>query len=129
MTSEKLLSRHFLRNGLTLEVWDRSRAVAGDRWLVALEGRITIPINDSTLPVDLRSQAAVIGAALGPEIVFSQRDERNFIAAAEVAEMLQDMENRLRELAAKYLGHPDFPGRFIRRKYAEYQERRRRHQS
>jgi hypothetical protein len=38
------MSRHPLNNGLTLEFWDYSRPIAGDRWFVLLEVRIAIPI-------------------------------------------------------------------------------------
>ena len=50
MTTEKLLSRHPLDNGLTIEFWDLSRPMIGDRWIITLELRITIPINAANLP-------------------------------------------------------------------------------
>lgn len=125
MNPEKLLARHSLNNGLTLELWDRSRPVAGDRWHVALEARITIPVQEPVLPPELAPKAAEVAAALGPELVFSQTDERHFIAAREVPELLKEMEARALELAAGYFGHADFPKRLIRRKYAEHLERRR----
>ena len=83
MTTEKLLSRHPLDNGLTLEFWDLSRPMIGDRWIITLELRIAIPINAANLPPDLQAQEADIIRALGAEIVFSQRDERNFIDVKE----------------------------------------------
>ena len=129
MNPEKLLSRHSLGNGLTLEFWDHSRPVAGDRWYVALECRITIPVKVGNLPPDLRSQAGEVRAALGPEFVFSQKDERNFIAAQEVPEILQEMEARALDLAANYFAHPDFARRLLRKKYADHLEKRRRYTS
>lgn len=125
MGREKLLFRHSLDNGLILEVWDRSRPVAGDRWLVMLEGRIGIAVNAATLPANLQPQAAAVAAALGREIIFTHRDERHFIAAGDVPEVLKDMENRLLKLAANYLGRADFARNFIRQKYAAYQEQHR----
>ena len=122
MNSGKSLSRHLLSNGLTLEIWDRSRPVAGDRWLVVLEGTVKVPVNDTTLPLELKPRAAEVIAALGPEVVYSQKDERNFIAAQDVAGLLAEMAARLLELAAGYLGHPEFPGRLIRKKFAACQQ-------
>ncbi|MFA5110017.1 MAG: hypothetical protein WC443_01290 [Desulfobaccales bacterium] len=87
--SEKLISRHSLANGLTLELWNRSRPVAGDRWLVILETRIAIPVQADTLPAELQPQAPAVIAALGAEVLFSRRDERNFIAAEAVSIILQ----------------------------------------
>ena len=123
MTLEKLLSRHPLVNGLTLEFWDLSRPMLGDRWVVTLEIRLSVPIGPATLPPDLLPQEAAIVRALGPEVVFSQRDERHFIAAQEYDATLKEMATRLLALAPTYFGHPKFAGRLIRKRYAEYQEK------
>ena len=120
MTTEKLLSRHPLENGLILEFWDLSRPMIGDRWIVTLEARLIIPVSAATLPADLRAQEADIVRALGAEIVHSQRDERNFVDSKEMAANLQEVETRLRALAASYCGHPEFAGRFIRKRFAEF---------
>jgi len=125
MNPEKLLSRHSLDNGLTLNLWDYSRPVAGDRWYVALEARIAIPVNQDTMPPELSRETAAVAAALGPELNFSQRDERNFIAAQEVPGLLKEMAARPLDLAARYFGRPDFPRKLIRQKYAQHLESRR----
>jgi len=125
MTTEKLLSRHPLENGLTLEFWDLSRPMIGDRWIITLELRLAIPIGAANLPPDLQSQEADIVRALGTEIVFSQRDERNFIDVKEFEASLKEMESRFLSLVPSYFGHPEFAGRLIRKRYAEYQEKQR----
>jgi hypothetical protein len=124
--AERLRARHPLRNGLTLEVWDLSRPVAGDRCQVVLEARIRIPLEVMALPEDTPSRKAEIIAALGPELVYTRREERNFIAAKDVPSLLEEMETRLLALGPAYLGHRDFGVRFIRKKYQEYQEKPRR---
>jgi hypothetical protein len=125
MTTEKLLSRRPLDNGLTLEFWDLSRPMIGDRWIITLELRITISINAANLPSDLLPQEADIVKALGAEIVFSQRDERNFIDIKEFDAAVNEMVTRLLTLAPSYYGHPEFAGRLIRKRYAEFQEKQR----
>jgi len=119
MNFPQLLARHLLKNGLTLEIWDLSRQVAGERWFVSLEGRIAIPVRASTLPAELQDQAARVSEVLGEEIIFTHQEERNFIASSAVPALRQEMQDRIMRLARDYLGRPDFPGRFIRRKYAE----------
>jgi hypothetical protein len=123
MSREKLVGRRRLANGLHLELWDRSRPVAGDRWQVVLEARMAVPVDKATLPPELFAKADAVQAALGPKVVFSRRDERNFIAAGDLPEILKEMETRLLALVPDYLGHPDFAPRFIRLKYAEHQEK------
>jgi hypothetical protein len=120
----QLIARHPLDNGLTLEFWDHSRPVAGDRWLVVLETRIAVPVRADTLPPELQGQAAAVAEALGEEIVFSHRDERNFIAPTEVSAILNDMQDRGLAMAPRYFGHADFAAGFIRKTYADHQERR-----
>jgi len=116
-----LLDRQPLSPLLTLELWDCSRPLVGDRWFVCLEARIAIPVRAETLPPELRAQAAQVVEALGEEIIFSQKEERNFIAASEAPGLLQDMQDRILALAPGYFGHADFAARFIRKKFAEHQ--------
>jgi hypothetical protein len=121
MISPRLLDRHPLANGLSLELWDHSRPLAGDRWFVRLEARIAIPVRAETLPPQLKPQAAQVVAALGEEIIFTQEEARNFIAASQAPALLQDMQDRVLALARGYFGHADFAARFIRRKFAAQQ--------
>jgi hypothetical protein len=123
MNSARLIARHPLTNGLTLEFWDHSRPVARDRWYVLLEARIAVPVRADTLPPDLLPQAPHVVAVLGDKVIFSQEDERNFIAASQAPGVLKDMQERFMSLAPDYFGHADFAARFIRKKYAELRER------
>mgnify|MGYP001087944146 CR=1 FL=1 len=122
MNSPRLLNRHTLDNGLTLEFWDHSRPLVGDLQFVCLLARIAIPVRAETLPPELKAQAVRVVEALGEEIIFSQTQERNFIAASEAPALLQDMQNRILALAPGYFGHADFAPRFIRKQWAARQE-------
>ena len=122
MNSPRLIARHPLDNKLTLEFWDHSRPVAGDRWFVCLSARIAVPVRTETLPPELTAHAAQVVGALGEEIIFSQEEARNFIAASEAPALLKDMHDRILALAPGYYGHADFAARFIRKKFAERQE-------
>jgi len=109
MMARKLLSRQPLDNGLTLELWNLSRPVAGDRWQVVLEARVAIPLTDATRPRQLKENLPELRAALGPEVVFSQKEVRHFIANREVEGLLEEMASRLVSSLKSYLGHPEFP--------------------
>jgi hypothetical protein len=122
MNPPRLLGRHSLDNGLTLEFWDHSRPLVGDRRFVCLVARIAIPVRVETLPAEFKAQAARVLEALGEEITFSQRQERNFIAASLAPALLQEMQDRILALAPGYFGHADFAARFISKKCAEQQE-------
>jgi hypothetical protein len=121
MNSPRLVARHPLINGLTLEFWDHSRPLVGDRWFVSLEARIAVPVRAESLPPELQADAVQIVEALGEEIIFSREEERNFIAAAEAPGLLQEMQDRVLAQARGYFGHAEFAARFIRKRFATQQ--------
>jgi len=121
MNSGRLLRKEVLANGLRLEIWDHCRPVAGERWYTRVETRIIIPVRQE-LPRELKSRADEIVAAWGEEITFSHQEERNFIADSELPEVLQDMHDRILQLAPGYYGHKDFAAKFIRQRYAASQD-------
>lgn len=120
MNLGRLISQQPLANGLTLELWDHSRAVAGDRWFVVLEARIVVPVREETLPPELKTLADQVVKALGHEIIFSRQEERNFISTTELPNLLKDMQDRVLAMAPGYFGHGDFAAKFIRKTYLAY---------
>jgi hypothetical protein len=117
----KLLLRQALANGLILEFHDRSKLMTADRWQVVLEVRLPIPVSAATLPPDLADRAPEVIAALGPEILFIQQEVHHFIDDQEFPGLLQEIQTRLFKGLEGYLGHPDFAGRYLRKKFAEHQ--------
>ena len=63
--------------------------------------------------------------ALGPEVVFVHRDNRNFIDAKKFEATVEEMKNRLLTQVKAYLGHPQFAPRFIGKQFGEYQQKQR----
>lgn len=122
---EQLKSCLTLPNGLTLELWDCSRPVAGDRWQVVFEARINIPISENLPKSSGPPLIDQIKTALGPEVHFCQQKVRNFIAADQVQEVFEGLQARFLESTQAYLGHRDFPGKFILKKFSDYQAQQR----
>lgn len=125
MKTERLLSQQTLPNGLTLEFWGRSRTLAGDRSQAVCELRVIIPITLTNLPHDLQARRTEVTAALGPELIFTKQEVRHFVATAEVDRILKEIQAQLVRSIQGYLGHPDFGAGFIRKKFAEYLEKKR----
>jgi hypothetical protein len=117
--TDTLLLRHPLANGLILEFHDLSKPMAGDRWQVIIEVRLPVPVDRTTLPSDLADRAPEVNAALGPEIVFIKQEVHYFIDVHEVPDLLHEIQTRLLKGLGGYLGHPDFAGRYIRKKFIE----------
>jgi hypothetical protein len=117
----ELIERIPLDNGLNLELYNRSRPVAGDRWLVSLEARIEIEVKpeyfmgEEMPPVTIEEVKAI----LGEKITYRYDKQRNFIVETEKEAILNGLKARFLDTTFGYLSSPGFPRRFIERKYQE----------
>jgi len=109
-----------LENNLRVHLYDGSRRLAGDRWLVRLIARIHMPIEAiwTPQPNDAVSKTA-LKEALGETPVFETAKTRHFIDEREKEEIFQSMQEQLLRHSLPYLGHPDFARRFLLKQYAE----------
>lgn len=119
--SEKLHETITLDNHLKLEIWDLSRAVAGDRWLVSLEIRIDIPLEIAHLESipDKEKAFAVLRKAFGEKVTYSYKQEKHFVDEKRKDDVFQSHWERLKDNLLSYLSHPDFAGRLVLSKYLE----------
>lgn len=120
---EKLIDRIKLENGLTLELYDSSRHVAGDRWLVSLLARVEAQVKpeyfqDEDAP-DLPFEA--IRAAVGEKATYRHEKTRNFIAETQKDDVFTGLKERFLEANLGYLSSADFPRKLILKQYGEAQ--------
>jgi len=115
-----------LGNGLKLEIYDISRKLAGDRWYVGMVVRIDIPLNDLRSTDQLFSDYSVeqIRGALGETVRFQEKRERHYIDEREKDAMLLDMMDSFVKTTLSYLSHPDFPGKYVLKKFKANQKER-----
>jgi hypothetical protein len=120
MTSQPVAHIH-LDNGLTMEILDESRRVAGDRWQVRLLARIDIPVRANWFSGAAAAPAAEdeLTQVLGESVRFEYRDERQFVDQAGKDRLFETLAAGVRANANRYYGHPDFGGRFIAKRYHE----------
>jgi hypothetical protein len=123
MQTEKVLARHALPTGLTLEFWDLSKHTAGDRWQVVVEVRLAVPVTPGNLPPELQDKQDQVIAAVGSPVLFTKREVRNFIAAGELPELIDTIVDELVASLKGYLGHPQFAPRFLRKRFQEFLDR------
>ncbi|MBU2549570.1 MAG: hypothetical protein KKB20_14225 [Proteobacteria bacterium] len=110
-----------LDNGLTLELHDRSRNLAGDRWLVTFQARIEIEVKPDWFAgrPDSGPSYEDIRAALGDRTVYTYEKTRNFIDKGQRVEVFEALKTRFLENSLSYLSSPDFPRRLLLRKYLQ----------
>lgn len=124
---EKLIRTIDLQNGQQLNFYDASRKVGADTWLVSLIARIEIPVDESLFNAkDLSSSAqkeAVdiedIKEVLGQTVCFEVKMDRNFISETQKDNVLNQLQNSFIATNFNYLSNPEFPKKFILKKYNE----------
>ena len=122
---DTLVERMKLENGLTLEVLDHSRHVAGDRWLVSFEARVAVAVTPEYLPGGNASDPPIteILSLLGEKAIYSHKKARNFIAEKEKEKVFEDLKKLFLDASLGYLSSPRFPRMLILRKYKEARSR------
>ncbi|MEW6428398.1 MAG: hypothetical protein AB1568_10225 [Thermodesulfobacteriota bacterium] len=112
-----------LANGLELTVTDRSRPLAGDRWLVRLACELRLPPDKTgALLAELppETPVAAVGERLCREGVLQVIvRERNFIAAAEVDGAREELLRNLTGPLLSYLQSRSYPERMLARRLQE----------
>ncbi len=122
---EVYLESYELPNGLSADVYDYSRKLAGDRWLVGLTIRIEIEVRKSDF--DEFEQGEELYRKFleehGSTVTFVIKKERNFIDQNEKDEIFAALLQGIKENSLKYMGHRKLADIFRRKKIAEFQER------
>ena len=110
-----------LENGLELKLFDASRKLAGDRWLVSLIVRMEIPTSDLLLKKDGSPSLNVdeVRKVLGEKLLFEQKRERIYIDEKEKDEVLKEIQDSFLSTSLSYLSRSDFPKKYILKKLNE----------
>ena len=120
---EKLVDIISLENGLTLELYDSSRRVAGDRWTVSVVARIEVGVKREYFEGQDSLYALLddIRAAVGKKTTYRYEKARNFIAENEKDQIFEGLRQRFLDANLRYLSRPEFPRKLILKKYQEAQ--------
>ena len=118
---DNLIKTIDLENGLKLKLFDASRKLVGDRWLVSLIARIEMPINELLLKKDVSTLLNVdeVRKALGEKLLFEQKREKIFIDDKEKDEVMKGIQDLFLSSSLSYFSHPDFPQKYILKKFNE----------
>jgi len=109
-----------LKNNLELKIYDNSKKMAGDRWLVSLIARIKVPV-DATFKLlsdpDIGNEE--ITELLGSEVLFEKKRERFFIDEKNKESVFNELCDNFVGSTINYLSLPDFPKKFVITKLKE----------
>ncbi len=118
---EVLIKSIDLENGLQLKLYDSSRKLAGDRWLVSLIARIEIPTNNLLFKEDGSPSLNIdeVRKVLGEKLLFEQKREKIFIDEKEKDEVLKGIQDLFLSSSLSYFSRSDFPQKYILKKFNE----------
>jgi len=108
----KLIQKIELSNGLILEIWNYSRKVAGDRWLVGFLAQIGIepePEDFSSPYYYERFKSQTDG-----KVYYRYRKERNFIPENQVEEIYHNLKETFLKAVLPYLSKEEFKQRLVK---------------
>lgn len=115
-----------LSNGLKVELYDMSRKVAGDRWLVKLLARIPVAVTKKAFEglSDPEMHFNEYLSAHGDKIFFEQIKERNFIDEKEKDALFCQMQDEVKIHLLGYMGHTNFADGVLKREITDFCERK-----
>ena len=123
---QKLIEKITLPNGLILELWDKSRPMAGDRWLISLLAKVEVPVLPeyfSTLDNGEQAYRDLL-AAYGNPVIFTQEKTRHFVDEKDTKDVLAGLCQRFKVNLLSYLGNPRFALLYVMKKYGDLQDRK-----
>ena len=123
--SARLIEKVTLPNGLILELWDHSRLMAGDRWLVSLMAKVEVPVLPEYFSTLDQGEAAYrdLVDAHGDPLVFIREKTRHFVAGSETKETITELCQRFKDNLLEYLGNSKFAPQYVLKKYGDLRDR------
>lgn len=118
---EKLIKTIDLENGLQLNLYDGSRKLAGDRWLVSLIVRMDIPVTEALKKNGRESTESIdeIKGMLGDSVMFEKKREKIFIDKTEKETVFKELCDMFLNSSLNYLSKEIFPKQYILKTYKE----------
>jgi len=115
-----------LENNHVLEIFDDSRKIAADAYVVIMTAKMQIPVKKtlfSTQDVSDEMFETILGI-LGSPIVYEYRLERNMIMASEKDGVLDHLVSSFLENMGQYIAKQRFPEKLVLKEYRERVEKK-----
>ena len=119
----RLIERMRLDNGLTLELYDRSRLTAGDRWMVCLAARIEVVVKPALFSDLATSKFSFenLRRVVGEKAVYRYEKVRYFIDEKQKEDVFRGLREDFLKTSRGYLSSAQFPRKLVLRKYSDAQ--------
>lgn len=123
---EKIFKTIELENNQTLVIYDRSREIAADGYVVIMGARMEIQIQKGLFDGETPSNPNFeeIQAILGTCIFYEYIKERNMIRAPEKEEIFENLVETFLKNMGPYMARSSFPKKLILKEYRERIEKK-----
>ena len=116
-----MLEKIDLGNGLILEIWDYSRKLAGDRWLVGFLAQVGVrPRKEDFSSSEYYEQFL---AKTDGYLYYRYQKERTFVPETEVPKIFQSLRENFLKAVLPYLTKSNFKERLIQTEVALFEKR------
>jgi ubiquinone biosynthesis protein Coq4 len=118
---EKLIKTLDLENGLQLNVYDASRKLVGDRWLVSLIIRMDVPVAKALKKNNRESMEHIdeIMDMLGDSVLFEKKREKIFVDTRKKEIVFKELYDTFLNSSLNYLSKEIFPKQYVLKMYKE----------
>lgn len=118
---KRLLKQIDLDNGQIVEIFDDSRPVAGDRWLVSVRACVRIAVDDRLAaaadPSGKGNEA--VRRMVGESVIFEKQMTRNFIHGDEKDRIRDNLVASFMDSTLAYLSGATFAEKLVQKAYRE----------
>ena len=121
-----IIERHQLENGMEIILYDQTRRMGADRWIVELEFVAYIPIEESLWHMvanEDQQTLAGIRKKLGDRLKQTFTKKRIFVEEHEREHMLEEMIQQVFSGMMEYLKKPNFPTKLFKKQYHDARQK------
>ena len=116
---EKMVRKETLENGETLKIFDFSRKISEDAFLVRMKAEMTVKVTEelfSSQEGDAIPFQKILEKT-GPFALYEYDVERNFIMKPDKEAVFKSLEDAFFSTIVPYLSRPKFPKKLVLKKY------------
>ncbi len=115
---KKVIKKIDLKNGLTLNILDESKKIAADRYYVAVNIRIEVPVEKKWFKENEIDDQTLqqYRTLMGDVVLFEQKKERNFVEDSKKEDVVKSLCKSVTDHTVKYFNHKDFAKKLIIKK-------------
>jgi archaellum biogenesis ATPase FlaH len=108
-------------NNHCLEIFDDSRKIGEDAYVVIMTAKMEIPVEKKMFTAETVTDQRFeeILETLGSPIVYTYKVERNMIMANEKDEVLESLVSTFLDNTGQYVAKPQFPEKLVLKEYRE----------